>query len=325
MRSTWAEQQSSGGSWDGSAAHSALAQAVSAAEAVRSSLQSSVGPALPAQGALPLPPHWGATLVRQWAAAVEQWVAQETAWAAQGIWRPAPDLAAALANLQALLQQAGSGLSSPGSLPESLSTAASPVKQAAQQAWQQLASILQSVGVLSDLPASLASGWAALQATEIGGYSGDTVALIAAGVLALVAASTPRDDDHSGGGPGASGRRRTGGPGELPNAYDPDAVARYYERQPLKVAARSLEIAREALLIGAALLVDAAQGAQPAWERRAAQRAADLVAGLRLAIGPLSGSLRRSAAGELPRESSAAEARDRAPWAGGHQGAPFGS
>lgn len=264
MRSTWAaaaeQQQSSGGSWDGSAPQSAMAQVVSAAEAVRSSLQSSFDLALPAQGALLLPPHWGATLSRQWATAVEQWVSLVFSGAAQGIWRPAPDFAAALANLQALLLQAGSGLSSTGSLPETLSTAVSPVRQAAQQAWEQLASVSHSAGALSDLPASLVAGWAVLQATKIGGYSGDTVALIAAGVLALVAASTLRDDGRSGGGPGASGRRRTGGAGELPDAYDPDSVARYYERQPLKVAARSLEIAREALLIGAALLVDASQG-----------------------------------------------------------------
>lgn len=113
--------------------------------------------------------------------------------------------------------------------------------------------------------ADLGSQLAQLASTQYAGYSLQTLALVSAGVAALIALSVPRrrdDDDQAGSGGGSGGGSRGSAGDVLPTKWDAAAVDAFYRRRPALVARRVLEVAAEALSYGAALLADMATGEQ---------------------------------------------------------------
>jgi aarF domain-containing kinase len=111
------------------------------------------------------------------------------------------------------------------------------------------------------------------------GYSLQTLALVTAGVAALIALSVPRDDGSGGsggGGTGTSGSKpmgsasNIGGSGNyLPTTWDVAAVSSYYGQRPTLVAQRMLQVTSAAVGYGAALLADMASGSvqRNRWQR----------------------------------------------------------
>ncbi|KAL4854874.1 Protein ACTIVITY OF BC1 COMPLEX KINASE 3 [Chlorella vulgaris] len=124
------------------------------------------------------------------------------------------------------------------------------------------------------------------------GYSLQTLALVTAGVAALIALSVPRDDGpggSGGGGTGGSGAKpmgsasNIGGSGNyLPTTWDVAAVSSYYGQRPTLVAQRMLQVTSAAVGYGTALLADMASGSV---ERNRWQRADQAMAAIEQ-LGP---------------------------------------
>jgi aarF domain-containing kinase len=91
-----------------------------------------------------------------------------------------------------------------------------------------------------------------LPETGAGGYSFATLCLVAAGALAAVAASVPPADAVAGGRDEAASSVRD----VLTHEYDPAAVEAYFQRRPVLVAQRSLQLAVELAGFGINLLGD---------------------------------------------------------------------
>lgn len=207
------------------------------------------------------------------------------------------DLQAALSDnvtqLSALAQQqaapTGASSGSTQQVMDRLADVAAQLQQVASQV-QQAAAAATSLELQLELPAlpasqvsagaSLDSQLAQLSTATYAGYSLQSLALISAGVAALVALSVPKqqnDDDLGGGSGTGSGGSRLGSSGSsslgsmgssmdaaagdaLPTTWDSAAVEAYYRRRPTLVARRCLEVATEAVSYGVALLTDMATG-----------------------------------------------------------------
>lgn len=147
----------------------------------------------------------------------------------------------------------------------------SSLKQVVSQLQQVAAAAQQAATSLSQ--GGLGSQLAQLGSTTHAGYRLQTLAMVAAGVAALVALSVPRDDGNqpgsgsggSGGKPGSSRASSTSSSSDggdvLPSTWDAEAVGRYYRQRPALVARRVVQVASEACSYGAALLADMAAGA----------------------------------------------------------------
>lgn len=84
----------------------------------------------------------------------------------------------------------------------------------------------------------------------MGGYSFATLAMVAAGAAAAIAASVPATREPE--------EPRDGL--KLSHEYDPDLVAAYFEARPLQVAQRAAQLAAEAASFGSLLALDLAAG-----------------------------------------------------------------
>ena len=271
------------------AASSALDGAVSS---VDQAVGSALGGALPG-GAVPSPdglqPHWGMQLAEQWLGEAREWAsfalgAVQEAGPTAGL-RPALEqLSAALASAGDALGALSAGVTrgvpstytptwssaAPASPPADYAALLGPVQEAARQVQELIERVGASLPADGGPAAAAQSAWAALQAESLGGVSAGTLTLITAGVSLIIAASIPPSGPSGGGGGGGSGGSKNSP--DLPVDYSPSAVADYYALRPALVSARGLQVAREALAIGAGLLSDLATGGLAAnAPRRAAQ------------------------------------------------------
>ncbi|KAL4435049.1 hypothetical protein ABPG77_003874 [Micractinium sp. CCAP 211/92] len=223
----------------------------------------------------------------------------------------AGQLADALRDLQATLssnlrqlevQEAEQAAAAGSNVQQGLAAVSEQLRRVAEAAQQAAAA---GTGLQLDLPAAsaaqdkgpntvasstdLSSQLAQLASTQYAGYSLQTLALISAGVAALVALSVPRqrdDDDQAGsGGSSSSGGSRGSAGDALPNRWDASAVDAYYRRRPALVARRMLEVATEALSYGAALLADMATGEEDSVGRNMSARADQAMAAIER-LGP---------------------------------------
>jgi hypothetical protein len=147
------------------------------------------------------------------------------------------------ASLQVLSASAAAAL--PDDVNSSLSQGAGAVQQ---QASALAAGVQQLQGVLLQLGQTLQH----LPETGAGGYSFPTLCFVAAGALAAVAASVPPADAVAGGKDEAANSVRD----VLTHEYDPAAVEAYFQRRPVVVAQRSLQLAVEVAGFGINLLGD---------------------------------------------------------------------
>lgn len=229
-------------------------------------------------------PHWGSRAMQEALSAAGS-ALQSKAPTGAG------QLADALRDLQAMLssnlrqleaQEAEQAAAAGSNVQQGLAAMSEQLRRVAEAAQQAAAA---GTGLQLDLPAAsaaqdkgpntvasstdLSSQLAQLASTQYAGYSLQTLALISAGVAALVALSVPRqrdDDDQAGSGGSSSGGGSRGSAGDaLPNRWDASAVDAYYRRRPALVARRMLEVATEALSYGAALLADMATGEEGGW------------------------------------------------------------
>lgn len=97
-----------------------------------------------------------------------------------------------------------------------------------------------------------------LPEASIGGIDFPTVCLVAAGAAAAIAASVPASDYEASAASGGGGASDLDPP--LSHEYDADAVAAYFARRPVAVAARAAQLAGEAGALGFALLGDMVTG-----------------------------------------------------------------
>lgn len=230
-------------------------------------------------------PHWGSSVVEESLAAAAAVLQSQQAPPGTGQLTGAlRDLQAALSEnvqrLTALTDQAGGlGGAATGDVRDGLAAVAAQLQRVATGAREAASAATQlDLGLTSTSQAgggATATLAAQLSSGQYAGYSLQTLALISAGVAALIALSVPRqgDDDLPGGGSGTGGSSgrggslagsslssRDGGGDFLPTSWNAAAVEAYYKRRPALVARRVLEVSTEALSYGAALLADMVAG-----------------------------------------------------------------
>ncbi|MEW5303771.1 MAG: hypothetical protein WDW36_006430 [Sanguina aurantia] len=115
-----------------------------------------------------------------------------------------------------------------------------------------LQDVLDSASHPMEAVAALQAELSILQVTGVGGYSLGTLALVIAGVAALVKLSTPADS-------------YAGNPADadfpppsdtLSHDYDPEQMAEYFRRRPVEVLTRASTLLKEITAFGLPLLVD---------------------------------------------------------------------
>ncbi|KAL4458199.1 hypothetical protein ABPG75_013064 [Micractinium tetrahymenae] len=237
-------------------------------------------------------PHWGSRALEEALSAAGAALQAQTPSGSGQLADALRDLQATLSDnvrkLDALSQQAGAlpgqlGAAASGDVQQGLAVVSEQLQRVAAAAQAASAAtsfeppaapaaVLPSAGAAAS-SADLSSQLSQLGSAQYAGYSLQTLALITAGVAALIALSVPRqrDDDDQAGGSGSSSRSSgnvlssgSGGSGSagdaLPTRWDAAAVDAYYRRRPALVARRVLEVAAEALGYGTALLADMAAG-----------------------------------------------------------------
>jgi hypothetical protein len=159
-----------------------------------------------------------------------------------GVGDPTAALQAVSAALEAVAASAAASM--PAELSSTMSAGAASLAEqsaAASAALQQLqGSLAQAEQFLQQLPEQ-----------GMGGYDFPTLCLVAAGAIAVIAASVPAADASA-----AFGDEGTPQDDVLTHDYDTQAVARYFKRRPVMVAQRAAQLASEMAGFGLPLLGD---------------------------------------------------------------------
>ncbi|EFJ53286.1 hypothetical protein VOLCADRAFT_115858 [Volvox carteri f. nagariensis] len=237
-----------------------LAAAAEALAAVAATATAAAG-----SGGSELQPHFGTATVVRGVEALASWVGSRF----DGLELLDPITAASLTSALSELR----GVAGVMTLPPALGAAGSSTLQ---QLGATASALAAGLGSLLDrggeaalaaaaapdaLLGSLTTIYQQAQEGGVGGHSLPTVALAATMTLLAVAASTP-DETYTGPEYPYEAAAGGGGSDELTHEYDPEAVAAYFSRRPLAVAAS----------FGAALLVDLWTGRLEVNERRRAEQ-----------------------------------------------------